>query len=124
MRREIHEAKAYIEGRDEVAKLIRERSRCYELEGFWLEREDALKLLELLDRHGARVLGGDVALKKESGLELSGDNWQCGDEARRKTIDFSREYVRSYPDANALFHIVWKDAIGRYEDLMKRRGGG
>ena len=119
MRKELVEATAYLQGRDEIARLIKERARCQKLEGFWLERGDALKLLDLLERHDARVLGGEVAIERDGELELAGD-WQCESQVRKETIERSKEFVEGYLSADAWFHIVWKDAIGRYEDLMRR----
>jgi len=123
VRRELNEAIAYLEGKDKIARHVLEHAKCFGAEGFWFGREDALKLLDLLDSHGATVLGGEVAFERDGELELSGDDWHCDSCVRKETIDHSKEFVASYEGDDPLFHIVWKDAIGRYEDLMKRAGG-
>lgn len=92
-----------------------------------LNKEDALKVLDLYDELFIPVLGGDVLYLKDNGsLDYTYDNW-CIDRLQtdtyfqflKKSIDVSKDYINNYhhpflKEHSVLFVIVPFD-IENYE---------
>lgn len=78
-----------------------------------LTRGDALLALQRLRDLGVAVLGGDVYILSDAGVESNCDNWYCDPRAEESAADFlnrsidrARCYVSDYRSETALFAIV------------------
>jgi len=120
MNRAATEAISFLKGSDPVARLVRERARADARGGFWLRRDDALRLLELMEPFEAVILGGDVGTEAEGDIVCTYDNWHYEGSDPQESLLRAREYIKSYPGDGAWFHIVWRDRIDRYKALLGR----
>ncbi|MEO6907431.1 MAG: Imm40 family immunity protein [Abditibacteriaceae bacterium] len=71
--------------------------------GFALKRNDALKLISLLEEIPTAILGGDVYFLKEGQLEVSYDNWYCNKLPDENYLNYvnrthiiARNYIKNY----------------------------
>ncbi len=119
MNRAAAEAVRFLQGEDEMARFVRERVRMDVNGMFWLKRDDALRLLELLEPFDAVILWGDVGRETADDIVCTYDNWHYEGSDPQKSLRRAREYIKSYLEDGVWFHIVWQDRIDRYKALRK-----
>jgi hypothetical protein len=81
-----------------------------------LGRDDAISALKFLREASAPVLGGDVYLQRDSGLELAYANWHCDPRAGEppgeylsRSVVTAEQYIKRYPEhpgVTPLFALV------------------
>ena len=73
----------------------------------WL-KEDALSLIDHLEKEGKFILGGDVLVVAPEGYRHNYDNWHFNIENgdAQQSIEYTRNYIKKYPAGNYAFVLV------------------
>jgi len=75
------------------------------------DKQKALVFVDILKKHNAYILGGDVLELKNEELRYTYDNWHCnpGEDDINKSYIKAKDYISKYPLEDRFFSFVWDD---------------